>query len=89
MRVLSLYATKNFKLIMEFENQSYRILDVKKFLQNEQGLLKDICNDINLFLSAELDEIAGQVRFSNHVDFDNNMLYGASCDLDSLMNIQE
>lgn len=85
MRILSLYATKNFKLIMEFENQSYRILDMKKFLQNEQGLLKDICNDINLFLSAELDGIAGTVRLSNHVDFDNIVLYETSQDLDDLL----
>ena len=70
---------------MEFDNKEYRILDMQKFLQNDQGLLKDICNDINLFMSAELDEVSGTIRFSNEVDFDSNVLYEASQDLDELM----
>lgn len=70
---------------MEFEKNEYRVLDVRKFLQNDQGLLKDICNDVNLFMSAEIDEVAGTIRFSNEVDFDSNVLYEASQDLDDLM----
>lgn len=85
LRILSFYTTKTFKLIMEFENKEYRILDMQRFLQNDQGLLKDICNDINLFMSADLDEVAGTIRFSNEVDFDSNVLYEASQDLDEMM----
>lgn len=85
MRILSFYTTKTFKLILEFENKEYRILDMQKFLQNDQGLLKDICNDVNLFMSAELDEVAGTIKFSNEVDFDSNVLYEASHDLNELM----
>ena len=85
MKILSFYPTKTFKLVMEFDNNEYRVLDIRKFLQNDQGLLKDICNNVNLFMSAELDEVAGTIRFSNEVDFDSNVLYEASQDLDDLM----
>jgi hypothetical protein len=34
---------------MEFDNQEYRLLDMKEFLKNEKGLMKDLCNDTNLF----------------------------------------
>lgn len=72
---------------MEFDNQEYRLLDMKKFLQNEQGLLKDLCNDINLFLQAELDATSGTIQFGD-VDFDPLVLYEASQDLDKLVNCQ-
>ncbi|WP_019156639.1 DUF2442 domain-containing protein [Robertmurraya massiliosenegalensis] len=85
MRILSFYPTKTFKLIMGFENNEYRILDIQIFLQKEQGLLKDLCNDINLFMSAELDAVVGTIRWSNGVDVENNLLYEASQDLDILM----
>jgi hypothetical protein len=86
-RILSFYPTKTFKLILEFENNQYRVLDMQKFLHNEQGLLKDICSDINLFMLAELDQISGTIRFSNEVDFDNNVLYEVSQDLEKFMKI--
>ena len=70
---------------MEFENNEYKIIDIQKSLQNEQGLLKDLCNDINVFMSAELDEVAGTIRWSSGVDFENNFLYEKSQDLDMVM----
>lgn len=47
--------------------------------------MKELCNDINLFMSAELDEVVGTIRWSNGVDVENNLLYEASQDLDMLM----
>ena len=73
---------------MEFENKEYmecRIIDMKKFLQNDQGLLKDISNDVDLFMSAELDKTSGSIRWKNKVDFDPEVLYENSLDLDDLM----
>lgn len=86
MRILSFYPMKTFKLILEFESKEYRILDLKKFLQNDQGLMNDICNDINVFMSAELDDVAGTIRFKNDVEFDNTILYEASQYLEKVMN---
>lgn len=37
MRVTSVFATVTFKLILEFENSEYRILDIKRFLKNDIG----------------------------------------------------
>ncbi|MCM3390247.1 DUF2442 domain-containing protein [Ureibacillus chungkukjangi] len=85
MRIRSFYATKTFKLIMEFENMEYRILDMKQFLTHDQGLLKQLRDDVNLFLSAELDDVAGTVRFSNNVDFDNMVLHESSLNLDDIL----
>jgi hypothetical protein len=55
MRILTFYPTKTFKLILEFDNQEYRILDMKELLKNDKGLMDEICNDIDLFMSVELD----------------------------------
>ncbi|MDF1510679.1 DUF2442 domain-containing protein [Robertmurraya sp. DFI.2.37] len=85
MRILSFYPIKTFKLILEFENKEYRIVDMKKFLQNEQGVMQDICNDINVFMSAELDDVVGTIRFKNDVDFDNTALYEAGQDLEKIV----
>lgn len=72
-------------MILEFENKEYRIVDMKKFLQNEQGVMQDICNDINVFMSAELDDVVGTIRFKNDVDFDNTALYEAGQDLEKIV----
>ncbi|MFE8698257.1 DUF2442 domain-containing protein [Cytobacillus sp. FJAT-53684] len=85
MRILSFYTTKTFKLIMEFDNQEYRLLDMKELLHDEQGLLKDLCNDINLFLTAELDQVSGSIRWKNDVDFESSLLYEESQDLDEML----
>lgn len=85
MRILSFYPMKTFKLILEFENMEYRIVDLRKFLQNEQGIMQDICNDINVFMSAKLDDVAGTIRFKNDVDFDNTALYEAGQDLEKIV----
>ena len=45
MRILSFYPTKTLKLIIEFENNEYRILDIQKV----EELKKYFCNDIDLF----------------------------------------
>ncbi|WP_337018379.1 DUF2442 domain-containing protein [Oceanobacillus massiliensis] len=86
MRVLSFYPTKTFKLILEFENSDYRLLDMREFLQNEEGLKEEIINDIEVFMTAKLDEVAGTIRWSNDVDFDPEILYKSSISLDELIN---
>ncbi|WP_071396623.1 DUF2442 domain-containing protein [Bacillus tuaregi] len=86
MRIKSFYATKNFLLIMEFDDSEYRILNMQRFLQNEEGLLKDLINDSELFMTADLDNIAGTIRWSNGVDFDPEILEENSVPLDELIN---
>ncbi|WP_240257156.1 DUF2442 domain-containing protein [Ferdinandcohnia quinoae] len=86
MRVLSFYPTKTFKLILEFENSDYRLLDMREFLHNKEGLMKEIINDIEVFMTAKLDEVAGTVMWANDVDFDPGILYESSISLDELIN---
>ncbi|MCH1627235.1 DUF2442 domain-containing protein [Fredinandcohnia sp. SECRCQ15] len=85
-RVLSFYPTKTFKLILEFENSDYRLLDMREFLHNKEGLMKEIINDIEVFMTAKLDEVAGTVMWANDVDFDPGILYESSISLDELIN---
>lgn len=70
---------------MEFENSDYRLLDMREFLQNEEGLMKEIINDIDVFMTANLDEDAGTIRWANGVDFDPEILYKNSISLDELI----
>lgn len=86
MRILSFYPTKTFKLIMEFENGDYRLLDMREFLQNEEGIMKDIINDVDVFMTAKLDDVTGTIMWANDVDFDPEILYKSSISLDELMN---
>ncbi|HAF0292580.1 TPA: DUF2442 domain-containing protein [Salmonella enterica subsp. enterica serovar Typhimurium var. 5-] len=83
MRILSFYTTKTFKLIMEFENSDYRILDFKKV----DGITKDL--NIDLFRSAKLEEDTGNIRWENGINFDPACLYEASDDLDEVVKRQK
>ncbi len=71
---------------MEFENGDYRLLDMREFLQNEEGTVKDIINDVDVFITAKLDDVTGTIRWANEVDFDPEILYKSSISLDELMN---
>lgn len=86
MRILSFYPTKTFKFIMEFENGDYCLLDMREFLQNEEGIMKDIINDVDVFMTAKLDDVTGTIMWANDVDFDPEILYKSSISLDELMN---
>lgn len=84
MRVLSFYPTKTFKLILEFGNSDYRLLDMREFLQNEEELMKEVINDIEVFMTAKLDEVTGTIMWANDVDFDPEILFKNSISLDEL-----
>jgi hypothetical protein len=62
------------------------MLDMKKFLQSDDGVLATIRDDLNLFLTVDIDEIAGTVCRENGVDFDPTILYKNSIDVDSLLD---
>lgn len=66
---------------MEFENNEYRILDVQKV----EGLKNDLCNDIDLFMSAQLDEKVGGIHWRG-LEINPSLLYEASRDLDVVVN---
>ncbi|MEK5233844.1 DUF2442 domain-containing protein [Lysinibacillus sp. FSL K6-0232] len=86
MRIVAFYPTKTFKLIIEFENSDYRLLDMREFLRNEQGLMKELINHVDVFLAAMLDEVAGTIKWVNDVDFDPEILYKRSIPLDNITN---
>lgn len=87
MKVTSVYPTRTFKLIVEFDRKEYRMLNIKKFLQSDKGLLADVRDDLDLFLTVNVDQIAGTVCWKNGVDFDPNVLYENSIDVDSLLDV--
>lgn len=87
MKITSVYPTRTFKLILEFDKKEYRMLNIKKFLQLDKGLLAEIRDDLDLFLTVNVDEIAGAICWKNGVDFDPSILYENSIDVDSLLDV--
>ncbi|HLR40833.1 MAG TPA: DUF2442 domain-containing protein [Virgibacillus sp.] len=87
MKITSVYPTRTFKLILEFDKKEYRMLDIKKFLQSDEGVLADVRDNLALFLTVDVDEVAGTVCWENGVDFDPTILYQKSIDVDSLLDV--
>ncbi|MCM3624322.1 DUF2442 domain-containing protein [Brevibacillus borstelensis] len=85
MRITSVYPTRTFKLIMEFEQKEYRILDVKELLVEDSGLLAEIRDTVSIFITAKVDPVAGTVGWANGVDIDPLVLYYKSLDLEELL----
>lgn len=87
MKITSVYATRTFKLILEFGKKEYRMLDIKKFLESDNGVLANIRDNLDLFLTVDVDDVAGTVCWENGVDFDPVILYEKSIDVDSLLDV--
>lgn len=87
MKITSVYPTRTFKLILEFDKKEYRMLNIKKFLQSDNGVLADIRDNLDLFLTVDVDKVAGTVCWENGVDFDPAILYEKSIDVDSLLDV--
>ncbi|TQR33630.1 DUF2442 domain-containing protein [Lysinibacillus sphaericus] len=82
MRITSVIPTRNFKLLLVFDMQEYRIVDIRKFLKDDSGLLAEVRDDLELFLQVTLDDIAGTVCWPNGVDFEPALLYQECMDVD-------
>lgn len=86
MKIKSVFTNSEFKLILEFDNGEYRLLDINKFLHNDDmGRLAEIRDDINMFKSVKIDKISGAVTFGNGVDFDNEILYKFSINIGHIL----
>ncbi|WP_375199574.1 DUF2442 domain-containing protein [Lysinibacillus sp. RS11] len=83
MRITFVIPTRNFKLLLMFDRQESRILDIRKFLKDDNsGLLAEVRDNLELFLQVTLDDIAGTVCWPNGVDFEPAVLYQESKDID-------
>ncbi|KIN51157.1 DUF2442 domain-containing protein [Bacillus subtilis] len=82
-KITAVFTLMSFKLILEFDNREYRLLNMKGFLKNEKGVLAEIL-DIDMFRTARVDRIAGTVVFENEVDFDPEILYKSSVNIDHI-----
>lgn len=78
MRITHIHLTEDFKLIMEFNSEENRVLDMKEFLKDEKGLLSEIRDNLQLFLSVKIDNVSGTVYWKNGVIFDPEILYEES-----------
>ncbi|WP_374993175.1 MULTISPECIES: DUF2442 domain-containing protein [Brevibacillus] len=72
-------------MIIEFEQNEYKILDVKQFLAEDSGLLAEIRDTFSAFNTAKVDPVSGTVRWENVVDFDPWILYRNSIDVEELL----
>ncbi|WP_323653213.1 DUF2442 domain-containing protein [Lysinibacillus xylanilyticus] len=83
MRITSVLPTRNFKLLLVFDMQESRILDIRKFLKDDNSsLLAEVRDNLGLFLQVTLDDIAGTVCWPNGVDFEPVVLYQESIGID-------
>jgi Protein of unknown function (DUF2442) len=73
--------------MLEFDKKEYRMLDIKKFLKNDGGLLADIRDNVDQFMSVSIDNVSGTVCWSNGVDFDPEILYQNSVDVDTMLDV--
>jgi hypothetical protein len=72
-------ATDKFELILIFENKEYRILNIKEFPWNNESLLTELIrDDVQMFQTVEIDQVTGNVKWSNGVELDPDLLYVAS-----------
>jgi hypothetical protein len=87
-KITSFFTTSTLKLLLEFDNREYRLLDIKKFLLNDKGKLVELC-DIDMFQSAMLDRKAGTVVWKNGVDFEPELLFTKSTSIDHIIENAE
>lgn len=85
MKIISFYATKTFKLVLEFENGEYRACDIKKAVANSNGHLK-VMEDVDLFISVKIDNTSGDLYWEDELKFSAEKLYEISMELDQLIN---
>ncbi|MEK3976208.1 hypothetical protein [Psychrobacillus sp. FSL K6-1267] len=86
MKIISFYATKTFKLVLEFENGKYRVCDFIKSVKSSKDLLKELTVDVDLFLSIKIDNTSGDLYWDKNRKFSAETLYELSMDLDQLIN---
>ena len=74
-RIKEFHQLKDWILIMKFDNDEFRVINMKKFLAGTEGLMAEIREDALVFDSAELDPITGTIEWINGVDFEPANLY--------------
>jgi hypothetical protein len=77
MKVTFAEATDQFELILIFDNEEYRILNIKDILGSDHDLA-EVRDDLQMFQTAKLNLSSSSVRWSNGVDLDTQTLYRAS-----------
>jgi len=71
--VLSVEATDNYEIILEFSNKEKKIFDMKPFLDN--GIFKEL-QELSVFKTAKVK--FDTVEWDNETDFDPEVLYNNS-----------
>lgn len=66
---------EDFHLELYFSNNEKRMVDMKQFLKSDEGLLKQLIEDEQLFSEVYVDEISKAVSWPNGVDLDTGVLY--------------
>jgi hypothetical protein len=69
-RIISVQPQENYLLLLHFDNEEWRIFDVKPFLS--KGIFKAL-QDKAVF--ARVKPILGSIQWSNGADFCPDMLY--------------
>lgn len=73
--VKSVYPLKNYHLILEFDNDEYRIIDIKPFIK---GSVFEPLKNPAFFKQVKVDPDAGTITWPNGADLDPAVLYEKS-----------
>lgn len=75
--VIFVKALEDFRLLLEFEGQEFRVFDFHSHYKDKSGLPKEISEDIELFKTVKLDG-TGTVCWSNGYDIAVEFIYNMS-----------
>jgi len=74
-RIKEFHQLKDRILLMKFDNDEFRVINMKKFLAGTEGQMAEIRDNAVVFDTAELDSVAGTIKWKNGVDFEPASLY--------------
>ncbi len=89
LKILSFYPTKTNKLVLEFEDGTYRLFNIRNILSNPNKKIEDLQYNCESFLTVSLDPVTGTVSWENGIEFNAQMLFEQSVNLENLTNIRE
>lgn len=80
MQIKTVQPIGNYHLKILFSNNERRIINMKAFLKNDGGVLKQLLEDEKLFKSVFVDEVSKSICWRRdadnvYIDFDSLVIY--------------
>lgn len=79
-QVKSVPPLKNFHLLLEFEDENFKVFDLRPFL-TDMGLMKDLKNEM-YFIQVQVDPDLRTIVWPNGMDFCPDVLFEKCVSID-------